>query len=154
MKKVLLVGALLIIIVVALGYFSVRIPGTQQTTIIMSPKEVYLALKTEAANVKDFAGMAAVYRKYLTDEFFQENNFKLQSIPADQREEVFEALKARVVPLSDIRVDTISESITGNDAVIIAYTKDNEGVGLISVVKENGAWKVSGPEDWVSSKIN
>jgi Flp pilus assembly protein CpaB len=156
MKKVSLVVILLIIALVATGivYFLVAnyIQSSQKDMASMSPKDVYLALKKEAAATKNLDDMMVVYKKYLTNSFFQENKVKVQAIPADQRVQVFETLKSSVVPLKDINVEAILEDIKGNNAIVMAYTKNSGGVGIINSTKENGIWKVSGPEEWLNGE--
>lgn len=151
MKKIVLVGILLIIVIATIGFldFLLNKPGSMGA---LSPKEVYLALKTEAATAQDLDGMVGIYKKYLTASFFRENNIRVQDIPVDQKIQVFEKLKSLVVPLSDINIETISEDIIGDNAIVIVYTKNYAGVGTVNLAKENGIWKVNSSEKWVGGK--
>lgn len=150
MKKIVLVGVLLII-VAGLIYFQENIVNDNYNIAsAMSPKEVYLALKQEAATAKDLDSMITIYQKYLTDEFFQETNIRVQAVPIDQKPQVFEELESLVVPLSDINIDTISENIVGDSAIVIAYSKNNSSLATISSTRQNGMWKISSSEDWVN----
>lgn len=152
MKKIVLVRILLVIVAIGLVYFVVSRPTEQATQNAMSPKEVYLALKAESATAENLDSMIGIYQKYLTGTFFQENKIKVQSVPANQKIQVFETLKSRVVPLSDININTIVENIIGDNATVIAYTKDYASVATINLTKENRTWRVNSSEVWVNGK--
>ncbi len=151
---VFLIAAVIIIAVIVVSvFFILREPsenpdkptntgtsgeGTSTTKI---PTEVYLAYKQEFDNSQDFDSYTAVVKKYGTASQVVKIR-ESESLSSELKENIFSIAKSLAPSYSDLDIDNIQETITGNTATLIINTKDGSLQGTITMIKENNAWKL------------
>jgi hypothetical protein len=122
--------------------------GTTTTTLQQStgPEAVYLQYKAEFDSAINFTQFMEVMKKYGSAK--QVNNTRQAEGLSDAlRENVFNMVKS-VAPAAS-KIANITESIAGDTATLRVTLKDGSQGGNVTLVKENGIWKID-EEAWKS----
>ncbi len=107
---------------------------------VLSPKETWLEFRTKFSDTKNFEEAWAVSLEYATEETITDFNNNPPELTPEMDEEFFNEVKSMTAKLDSIIVG--EEKIIGNNATIEIKMKDNSETGIVSLVKENGIWKI------------
>jgi hypothetical protein len=115
-------------------------PGTGNAT--ETPSQFYLRYRSAVQNANSLDEVTKFWQKSLAAEFNQ--------APPDQRVDLA-AMKRMYAKHSDVTVVGVSIGAGGSTATMKLTGKTADGKttsGAVSVVQENGSWKVAAPEEW------
>ena len=110
-----------------------------------TPSQFYLRYRTAVQSASSVDEVTRFWQKSLVTEFTQ--------APPDQRADL-SAIKRGYGMLTDVSVVSVSMASGGASATLTLAGKTVEGKtksGTASLVREDGEWKVAGPEDWQES---
>lgn len=112
--------------------------GVLQPGAGLGPKAVYMNYKEEFDKAESYSEYAALVRKYGSSDAIEK--IDKASVPMSMLNSAFEMMKSVAPTASDFA--SVDEQITGDTATLSITTKDGESSGTISMVKEDGVWKV------------
>lgn len=109
----------------------------------LSPKEMYLEVKPEFENVKNWGELLQLASKYGSD------NFKKMYL-SQEAQQMSDAIKEGLVKMTrdfnrpDNKIKEIQERITGDTAVVFVSFLDTETKEEITMIREKNIWKIDG----------
>lgn len=123
--------------------------GAQDESIAVKPaKEMYLYIKAELDQTKDFYDYAQVIEKYGSRKRLAALNSQkseYSGLTAAERSELFISLAKQAPDTNDI--EDIAENMSGNTAILSVKVKNISEKAIIKMASEDGEWKLES-ENW------
>jgi hypothetical protein len=113
------------------------------SSVISTPREIYIKLRTEFDAAKNFDEALAVTIKYSTSKDAAMYTEQARLTSDEVKLQMYPSLKAMIPLLSTIKI--VGENISGNIATL-SVTSGSK-VGVVTLEKEGGVWKMKS-ESW------
>ena len=120
----------------------------EKSITVKSAKEMYLAVKAELDSAKDFYDYEQIIEKYGSEKRLLElksQKSEYSGLTVAEREDFFSSLAGQAPKLDEI--ENITESISGNMAMLSIKIKDISEKATVKMINENEEWKLES-EDW------